>query len=420
MTGIDLPLIHSYRPRTFGERGLVGPFTTPTLAGARLRRIPGMVARASERTVLSAGPTPGSVGDPSVGTAFTERRRAATLEVIVPNPSGGRGVYILPWGDIGGLCRPTMHDVVLGHTLCTMLEAADGLLTPLMVSMAARQTASQGPAGRAAAKAAAAALARRDEGLVATRFTLLMDITEQIESRGAPGSPLVQAAPDEIQARGRSALRRLAAELNQPQQAIADALDLLAACFVDIGIGLGMANAHHSRVVAGLASLQRDLVGWAQTEIGERDGPSNGADTDARDAVAVAGAAELAARMARLLLDGMRALAGNMPGLIADCLADPRGVSERCEQVGWLLDGWEPVTLLWQAAPGLMPRHVALQEMVRQVPALPDQADSWLGLPAGTAERMFVRPSLSHATARDDTSSVDRIARNERLRAMAG
>ena len=68
----------AYQPATFLERGVAMPFTTPQLAGAR--------------------------GRPDVRVG---------LEVILPNPAGGRGVYVLPWAGVRELCRPTVHDARL-------------------------------------------------------------------------------------------------------------------------------------------------------------------------------------------------------------------------------------------------------------------------------------------------------------------
>src|ERR1700712_5461419 len=51
-----------YHPTTFLERGVAVPFTTPMLAGTR--------ARPAEKQ---------------------------GLELVIPNPSGGRGVYIMAW-----------------------------------------------------------------------------------------------------------------------------------------------------------------------------------------------------------------------------------------------------------------------------------------------------------------------------------
>ncbi len=71
----ELPLLHAHAPATFQSRGAAVPFTTPVLCGAR--------ARLSE----------------------TE-----ALELMIPNPSGGRGTYIVPWTGIASLCRPSLHD----------------------------------------------------------------------------------------------------------------------------------------------------------------------------------------------------------------------------------------------------------------------------------------------------------------------
>ena len=78
MSQTTVPLVASHHPTTFLERGVAVPFTTPMLLGAR--------ARPSDR---------------------------GGIELIVANPSGGRGTYILPWVGICRLCHPTVHDTRL-------------------------------------------------------------------------------------------------------------------------------------------------------------------------------------------------------------------------------------------------------------------------------------------------------------------
>lgn len=109
-----LPLVQSYHPTTFLDRGVAVPFTTPLLAGTR--------ARPAERG----------------GT-----------ELVVPNPSGGRGVYILPWGDLRALCNPTVHDRRLNER-----AAALPAIAPSSIRDVARQVAAEGLAGPAARQAA--------------------------------------------------------------------------------------------------------------------------------------------------------------------------------------------------------------------------------------------------------------------------
>jgi hypothetical protein len=406
----NLPLVQSYRPRSFRERGIVAPFTTPMLQGARIRRVSPTSSITGERALL--GPT-----GPSEPAATAERLRDSALEVIVPNPSGGRGVYILPWSDIGALCRPTLHDAMLGRSLSTPLDGIERNLSPARLRDAARAIAIQGLAGRAAAAGATAAIQRQAEGLVATRFTLLMKVTEQLEARRTIAPALVHQPPSEIERRGGVALIQLANELGQKPQRMSDLLDMLAVHFVDVGCGLGMADASLPSLVAHLGVLRNQLAVWAQ---GDQTSALHDNGSAARGAVAVTGAAELAARMARMALEKARARLTDMPGLLRASLADPADISRCCEQPSWLLDGWEQIWLIWRASPALLSQHDAISAICRQIPLLPDEAEAWLGLPQGTAEQLFRRAPQEQPWHKETSSTLDLIARNEHLRAMAG
>ncbi len=126
--------IEAYQPKTFRERGVAAPFTTPLLAGARLRATPG--------------------------------RSGHVLEAIIPNPAGRRGVYIVPWSESGDLCRPTMHDARLTEILVGRLDLSR--LRPAMVRQAGWEAAAEGHAGRGGATAAQRVL--RDN---AVRFAMM-------------------------------------------------------------------------------------------------------------------------------------------------------------------------------------------------------------------------------------------------------
>lgn len=86
------------------------PFTTPLLTGTRARR--------SDRQVL---------------------------ELIVPNPSGARGVYSPAAADITALGRSTLRNPVLAERI-----AALPVLILASVSHAAREVAAEGLAGEEA------------------------------------------------------------------------------------------------------------------------------------------------------------------------------------------------------------------------------------------------------------------------------
>lgn len=403
-------MIQSYRPRSFRERGVAAPFTAPLLSGARLRRMTPALPYAGERSAL------GPVADAAVANA-SDRLHSTALEVLVPNPSGGKGVYILPWADIGPIWRPTMHDVELGRVLATMLGDGDAALTPALMRDAARRVAAEGLAGRAAQQAAARALQVHGDGLMATRFTLLMEATTQVEARGAARpEKLEHASPASILERGRQALLQLAANLGRPAHMVDTMLDTLALHFVDVGVGLGQDEASLPHLIADMGRLQHGLIAWAQTEamMGDDDTRSS-----CRDARAVATASELAARLGAVLLAQARSRVNDMQDVIRTALTAPGEIAALCERPALLLDGWDQICLLWQSATAQQSRHAALRDIIRQVPLLPDEAEAWLGLPLGSAAQLSQRPAREVSPDCGELADLAAIARNEHVRAMA-
>jgi hypothetical protein len=144
MEKTDATLIQSLKPASFLERGVAVPFTTPALAGARIRP--------ADRT----------------GTEF-----------VVPNPSGGRGVYILSWTGVKQMCRPTVHDTLL-HQRVSRLP----VMSPAGVRATARQLAAEGLAGKDATLAATASATQERKELVLVNFLMLITLMEQVEPAG--------------------------------------------------------------------------------------------------------------------------------------------------------------------------------------------------------------------------------------------
>eukprot|EP01037_Dinobryon_pediforme_P001327 gene1327-1344_t len=410
MSEHHLPLVQSLRPRNFRERGVFAPFTTPMLTGARVRRTLRSFTINGERS-FAGGSQAGALQAGVLGGGL----RGSELEVIVPNPSGGRGVYIVPWADIGALCRPTMHDAMLGRSLSTPGEGPETDLTPARMRDAARAIALQGLAGRAAACAAEQSQQRHAAELVTTRFALLMEMTEQVEARGEKGPPLATQSPAEIERRGGLAMQLLASEIDQKPKRMSDLLDMLALHYVDLGIG--RPDSGLFRLVERLNVLRHELTMWAQSDVTSALHDSGSAS---RCATAVAQAADLAARTARMALDATQARLKDMVAMLSAMHPDQAGIARFCERPAWLLDGWEQIWLTWSASPALLPRLEAVRLMSRQIPLLPDEAETWLGLPSGTAENLFRRPPLDQSPRPDTLSQIDLIARNEQLRAMAG
>ena len=112
-------------PRTFLEWGVAVPFTTPLLSSGRVR--------------------PGRRGRP---------------EMLMPNPSGGRGLYVFDLAAAPEVTSLTLHDRLLVERLLELPAPS-----PSEIRKAAQEVAIEGAAGRRAAReASAAADAGCDDG----------------------------------------------------------------------------------------------------------------------------------------------------------------------------------------------------------------------------------------------------------------
>lgn len=408
MSYSSLPMILSYLPRTFRERGVTAPFTTPLLCGARLRRAPPPSDHASERSAITAQ------HDRADNHALPME-----LEVVVPNPSGGRGVYILPWADIAGFCRPTLHDALLGQAVGATTDPTVPL-TPSTMRAVAWETARQGSAGRAAKSGAETAVGQAMLAMEASRFKLLMAAIRAVDPSAEPinfdaAGGMVHSGQEEILRRGHEALTELAARMHQPATRLIDLLDFVAGLLVEVGFGAGASDAPVPKTLTALTEMRRDVITWSQAD-GDCIADIGGFEMSNR----IASAAELAISMARRPLETIRALAADFEGLMRTALQGPAELAELAGRPGWILDGWDRICLIWQSAPALMERPTALQEILRQLPVLPDETELWLGLPPGTTQRLNGRAPPPDRGWRDPTTMLNRIARSEKISAMTG
>ncbi len=408
----SLPLLQSFRPRSFADRGLAAPFTTPLLLGARLRRT------------------------------------GAEMEVLVPNPSGGRGVYLLPWADITSLCRPTMHDTVLGQTLAEEAARSDGPggLTPSLVAEIATDIAIRGLAGDAVAAQARLEAEQVSACLAETRAGLLRRITAQVEATMQPQGPSLPpvetATPAELEVRGLAALTVLARLWDHPPGSVVNRLDQMAGLAATVGPGgaggAGAGGGIAGRMIASLGQLRQELQLWAedpsrQTQtaaivsgLGRSASPEAALAVATRNAAITVHAADLATRMGQALLDAARERLQDLCGTLHASLADPVGVDDILSRPVWLLDGWPQILRCWRAAPSIMSRTQALHDMAGLLPILPEEVAEWLGEPGAPA-----LPALApHAPDPADAvpfpvidhrllATSERVARLEQVRGMA-
>ena len=356
----------SYQPTTFLERGACVPFTTPMLAGTRVRP--------ADRL---------------------------GLELIVPNPSGGRGDYILPWTGLRSLCRPTVHDVKLTERISTLRS-----VTPATIRTAARQLAAEGLAGRAAGAAAQAAQAAEDENQVYTNFYLLLCLVQQGEAPGSGLPPPEQESPANLKRRAKRTIASIAPRLRQDADAIATSLEELAVLFSPIGLGQRATRSRIPHAIACLKLLRREA--WAL--------PAAGDEHVADQVQMVVSTADATLRLAEATLGETRAASSRLVRLLVNWRMDPTNVGRLLARPDWLMDGWERICRLWEVASSDAERRDALDEIVPLLPIIPKEAGEWVGFHveferAPRTQRLVVR----HEDWRTGLCVQDTIARNEAL-----
>jgi len=367
---LNLPLIQSYKPASFQERGVAVPFTTPRLSGARVRT--------AQRT----------------GTEF-----------VVPNPSGGRGVYVLHWGGVRQFCRPTVHDTLL-HQRIARLPVMD----PRGVRRTVHALAAEGMAGsEAAAAAVAAAAADRKERLL-TNFLLLILLMEQIEPLGLRVNMETERTP-ELDLRARRIVSRFAASCGSEPDRVSADLEAISEIFVPIGLEAIAPPSRLPRLNARLDGTATTLGEWARRFPNETSAPL---------AVSLSRSAALTSACAAATLRDARSMAVNVPGLLRAWISTPAEVTVRTSRPEWVLDGWERFCLLWETASHVSEQCAVLLEMAQIVPVLPREATEWAG--QERAELEALEPGLRNARLnepwRAGAAAFSLIARNEHLQSL--
>jgi hypothetical protein len=338
MAAINLPMAASYQPLSFVERGVDAPFTAPLLAGARMRG-----------------------------------NRQAGLELVMPNPAGSRGVYVLPWTSARSRCSPTMHDLRLYEEL-RRLPALD----PAAVRLAARTVAAEGLAGAAAQTAAGAAAA--EEAALRRQFAAVLWMGAR--SAVLPGVTAAVAARD---------------------------IDAIAALFVPLGLQPSADAARLPRVQAGLEGLRIETDIWARANAGD--------ELSAVAGMISAAAAATAAVAARMLHEA-RGLAVDLPALLRQWQRAPDALAALLGRAEWVLNGWDRLVLLWQEAKLVAAQRGILLEMSQLVPDLPVEAAGWMRWPPEALQPVRGCRVLSLSEGwRTGGARFGLIARNERMRA---
>lgn len=372
MANTDRPQTQTWHPASFAGRGVAIPFLTPDLAGARARR------------------------SATRGTEF-----------IIPNPSGGRGVYIVDWDGVRQLCAPTVHDTLLYERL-----GALQVLAPGPVRATARRLAAEGLAGRAAQNAVAGTEAREREAERVANFLLLMALVEQDTPTGLHIHEKMPRTPELMQ-RSRLAMARLAPRIGSDPARIANDLEQLAGVFAPVGTNGWASSARLPNLLGRLRSLHGQLREEAASPVTDRG---------RRLATMLAGCAATFIRCGEIMVFEAQAATADMVALLRDWVATPESIEAMLARPEWMLDGWEEICLLWEATRGRGQRRLVMNELLRRVPVLPREAMAWVreGLSEDMLEppwRGAEQPERAHAPT--PSMIIAQVARNEQLRAMS-
>ncbi|MDO9708785.1 hypothetical protein [Paracraurococcus lichenis] len=360
-----------YKPVTFLERGVALPFTTPALMGGRIR--------------------PG------------ERKLP---ELVLANPAGVEGVYILPWAGLPDVCTPTLHDRALWSRVAQL-----PILTPRAVRQATRSVAAEGLAGRAAARAAAEAEKATRDACTYTHYFLLIELVRQGDPHGK-GAPLRQGDLEALEQRARAVLVERRGDSGISATAAFEALAELATVFEPCGLPGNPTQARLPALDAEITAVIQELGRWA-----EMGGPSE------RSCIRLlAEGAQITQHCFRQSLKEAHALLEDLWALVQRWRVAPAAISDIAARPEWLLDGWELICGLWRAAEEGH-RGAALLDMAALVPIMPAEVGEWLGTDMpGLLEvhrsglrhwRRTVQPNQDWMTGR----LLDTTARTEALRA---
>jgi hypothetical protein len=367
MSDASLPLVQPYHPTTFLERGVAVPFTTPLLGGTR--------ARPADRS----------------GT-----------ELIIPNPSGSRGVYILPWHGVRQLCAPTVHDAILQEKISALPA-----VTPAAIRRAAHEVAAEGFAGEDARQSAQATAHNDTSDRLVLNFQLLVMLIQQVD----PSGPAPAEHPEELEDRARRTVARIAPGLGRSPNVVADSLESLADLLQALGTQGQARQARIPRLLRLLSDVRNEMDEWGQ---------SHDNDQWAAYAQMICTNADLTLSLAAKSLDAVHAMTGDMVGLLRNWTRSPDTVAHLATRPEWLLDGWEPICLIWHEAADLAGQRRALAEMAQLVPVLPRETSEWSGVPEDLIRRTSLRKLVRlNRDWRTEAAVFALIARNERLRSLA-
>lgn len=307
------------------------------------------------------------------------RLNKSVLEFTLPNPSGGRGVYVAGWQVVSEYAQPVLHDTLLVSRL-----SGQAHLTPTLIRQAARQVALGGHAGSSAAEAARRARELDEVAMLRLRARLLRAVAH------AAGF----TRPEEAErCLGTSGFTLLAEAIGWQPPALAAALHRLSADFLTLVPAQGTEDGTRwSRLAHLLQRLRLSLT----ADPANRLGPQGLVLTRI-----VAACSDVLRRCERLRAELEADLADPLALLNAARDGRDSAAHARLAALEAACDGWDRIGLLWFDEPEPARRRALLPELAA-IARVTVSSDGW-SLPAASTPLGAGPASL---------------ARNERIRAQ--
>ncbi|MFM2042336.1 MAG: hypothetical protein RLY86_912 [Pseudomonadota bacterium] len=313
-----------FLPSTFAERGVAVPFTTPLLAQARLRL-----------------------------------DRNEQFEFLLPNFTGGKGVYVMPWKTVPSMMTVTLHDRLLFEAL-SKLETH----SPETIRRASLEVQASGVAGPDAAVTAGRCIDRDNQYLVLTQFILVTELLKLVNI-GAQDLLRPGMTAEDSKRLARQALAKVAAMVKLPADQLSAVVDRLGAAASPVGLPQCPEQGRLRTLAARLGTFCDELTTWA--------------GLDASDVSElgrfVAGVGRHTLELVKMRLTQLDKVCAEPKQIIHD---EPRfraAITGHVDRISWLLDGWDYILSTWESVrhqPG-EPQQTAVADISRLVPVIPKE-----------------------------------------------
>lgn len=293
---------------------------------------------------------------PLLRNARARPSQRGNIELILPTPTGERGVYVLACENVQGFCRLTLHDQQL-----ILHITALPTITPMAIRRVARAIAAEGTAGEAAMEAALASIDASKEELVAANYRLLISLIDRDDI--LPIAAFQEVTTHDLEVWTQKAVDRIALHIDKSAGWVTSNLETLAEVLYYAGISPRSKDTQILRMLGLLRDVRAEIFAWSRNQ----DNAEIACYADMICAVA-----DVTLTLATKLVEPVRVLTDDPVRLLRTWATDPKAVIQATSRLSWLLDGWSPICLLWRQVTDPVARRTALVEIAQLVPVLRD------------------------------------------------